>query len=459
MRARSGLLLCGVLMLLIFTPPASALGYRVQPSSGPATGSRVNLPLPSVSSGKVAFAFVSDFESKTLEGWTDVQGPTPIVVASPSYSGEPSLRSVAKDVAQIDFADHGILGGASSVSFQAAIQVRSNSSAYIGLASSQTSFCAVVGISNGEVVAGSNLSSLSALEPVPTGTAYPSGWVSIISNVFRANGDWVMQVFVDRTDVLAGQVQVPAAKSYDGALIETESGNAYYTDIVVSSSQLAILRPGYNNMEGYGQGSALVVQLLPAYDALTAEMTLDRWSSPQNNILSFQINAMNMTGTTNSTCHGFFQLGVDLNENGSIAPWYVPGVNCAPSYFIGRRGIASPDRTSLDLSIVFVPSSKEIVFSVVDRSTSQTFSASIPYSGGPFYGTYTQLEYQPCCSTFPIGDFTLKGAIQKMAIGLTGGQTRSLPASYMLPSSLDAPPSWDFTYYDNSTAGYTQISQ
>jgi hypothetical protein len=73
-------------------------------------------------------------------------------------------------------------------------------------------------------------------------------------------------------------------------------------------------------MEGYGQGSGLVVGLLPAYSNLTAQMNLHSWSVPQNDILSFQINAMNLTGTTVSTCHGFFQLGVDLDPLGRIAP-------------------------------------------------------------------------------------------------------------------------------------------
>jgi len=443
--------------MLLLTSVATA--YPADQAARTRSGLHGTLPQDANTSAKNAFAFVSDFESMTLEGWQSVQGKPPQVVSSPNFSGEPSLQSTAKGAAQIDFADKGMLIGAKSVSFQTAMSLRSNSSGYFGLATSQSSFAAVVGVSGGNVVAGADLSTLTVVEPVPTGTAFPGGWVSIISNVFQVNGSWVMQVFIDRTDVLAAQVPVPNAGAYVGAIIETTKGTAHYTDIVVSTYRLAVLRPGYNNMEGYGQGSATLVQMLPAYNSLTAKMTLDSWSVPQNNILSFQINAMNMTGTAKSTCHGFFQLGVDLNENGYISPWYVPGVNCAPSYFVGRQGVPSPSHTRLNLSITFNPSGRQIVFTIVDVSTSQTFSASIPYNGGAFYSTYTQMEYQPCCSNFPIADFALKGGLQGLSVAAAGGRPQSLPASYMLPFSLDTPPSWDFTYYQNSTAGYTQISK
>ena len=42
---------------------------------------------------------------------------------------------------------------------------------------------------------------------------------------------------------------------------------------------------------------------------------------------------MNYIGTVDSTCHGFFQLGVDLDPGGYIAPGTVPGTNCVAHYF------------------------------------------------------------------------------------------------------------------------------
>ncbi|HUI86684.1 MAG TPA: hypothetical protein VLY21_05990 [Nitrososphaerales archaeon] len=452
-----GLLACAVVLMFL---PSMAAAVSTVPAQAAVPRSAPPAVLPRVASAstKGAFAFVSNFETMTLEGWQSIYGTAPEVVASPNYSGEPSLQSTARGGTQVDFANEGFVAGASSLSFQVAMRVRPNSSGFLGLASSQTDFVAVVGVSGGNVVAGADLGSLVVVEPVPTGTAFPNGWVSIIANVYQSSGSWVMQVFVDRTDVQAAQVSVPNAGSYVGAMIDTRAGTAHYTDIIVSTYQLATLIPGYNNMEGYGQGSGLVVKRLPAYYTLTAKMTLDSWSTPQNSILSFQINAMNSTGTDKSTCRGFFQLGVDLNQNGYISPWYVPGINCVPSYFVGRLGIPSPSHTRLVLSIVINPSKGQIVFTIVDSSTSQTFSASIPYDGSAFYGAYTQMEFQPCCAKSPISDYALKGQLFDMRIVTAGGQTQTLPASYMLPFSLDAPPSWDIAYYQNATSGYSETS-
>jgi hypothetical protein len=394
----------------------------------------------------------------TLEGWNGVQGSVPTVVSSPSYSGEPALRSSSVKGSQIDFANKGFVTGLTSVSFQVALHTSTTGDGYFGLGSSDNSFVAVVGVSAGEVVAGPDLSKLKTVEPVPTGTAFPLGWVYIIGNVYKSSGSWVMQVFVDQTDVVAKQVSVPNAGAYSGALIETTMGTADYSNVIVSSYQLATLIPGYNNMEGYGQGSALLVKLLPAYYNLTARMTLNSWSTPQRNILSFQINAMNETGTKKSTCDGFFQLGLDLNPGGAIAPWYVPGINCEAHYFAGPGGISSPAGTQLVLSIIFEQTSHEILFKIVDSTTSQTFMKSIPYNGGAFFASYTQMEFQPCCNTSPIGDYKLQGVLYDMQTTTLGGQTQKLPASYMLPFNLDAPPTWDLTYYQNSVSGYAESS-
>ncbi len=303
---------------------------------------------------------------------------------------------------------------------------------------------------------------------VPTGTAYPDGWVYLTANLFNASTKlavaWSMQLFVDRTDVVAAQVTVPNAWAYAAAFLETTSGTVGYSDIVVSTYEIPIFLPGYNNMMGYGQGSGLLVQLLPAYYRLTAEMTLNSWNIPQVGILSFQINALNLYGTTRSTCGGFFQLGIDLNPNGMIAPWYVPGKNCIAHYFLPSRspaivpGIASPGGTHLTLTIEDDVNAGTVTMTIVDTSISQTFTTTFAYEGGPFYGMHTQLEWQPCCSHYPIEDYQFSGTLFNEQITTLAGATQPLTSDYMLPFTLDAPPQWDFTWYQNGVLGYNQVA-
>ena len=458
-----------VLALFLISPAASA--GELQLAAAPAVHtSSAELPIMGTLTSKQPFSFVSNFESLTLEGWSGVKGTAPVVVYAPNYSGEPSLLSSASKGPQIDYANRGFVSGQDNVSFQVAIYALGTSVGYFGLASGSLSspdFVALVGVSAGSVVAGSSLKSLTTIEPVPTGTAYPSGWVYLVANVFKnGSAGWAMQVFVDSTDQVAANLTVPLAGSYTGAMIDTTSKTVYYTDIVVSTTQLAIIIPGYNNMEGYGEGSGLLVKLLPAYDNLTAEMVLNNWSTPQNNILSFQINAMNMTGTARSTCRGFFQLGIDLNQHGYIAPWYVPGINCEAHYRWpsqdggpGFKGVPTPAGTKLILSIVYEPKISSIFFQIKDASTSQIFSTSIPYYGGPFYSTYTQMEFQPCCAEYPISSYKLQGQLFDMRITtIQGGTPEYLSAHYMVPFTLDAPPTWNLNFYENSTSGYSETS-
>lgn len=416
-----------------------------------------------------AFAFVSNFETGTLEGWQRVSGATPSVVTKPSYSGEPSLSSSSNRGTQIDTANNNFVLGDLFVSFQVAIDANKGTG-YFGLADSGRNPVALVGVSNGKVLAGPNLGALQTIEVVPSGTAYPSGWVYITANVYDAStssdptAGWVMQLFVDETNNVASTLSVPNAANYASAIIETTSGIVYYTNVVVTTYEIGINIPGYNNMDGYGQGSGLLVNLLPQFNTLSADMVLNSWNTPQEGILSFQINAMNYYGTTRSSCKGFFQLGVDLNPNGYISPWYVPGVNCFAHYFLPSNnpaiqlGVPSPQGTHLTLSIVDDQTAKEITFTIVDTTTSQTFTASIPYNGTAFYGTYTQLEFQPCCATYPIQDYQINGELYNMQITTLSGHTQSLGSDYMLPFVLDTPTSWDFTYYQNSVFGYQQIS-
>lgn len=422
----------------------------------------------SVTSSSDTFAFVSNFETLTLEGWNRLTGSQPTVVTSVDYSGEPALMSVNPlgcECVQADYADKEFVDGLYTVSFQVAIDT-SGPGAFFGLGSSGTQFVAVIGVENGNVVGGANLSSLVTIESVPLGTAQPSGWVYVVGNVaINKHGKGMMQVFIDESNASAATISVPQASQYSRALIETVGpGSAFYSDIVVSSTLLAKLFPRWNPMEGYGQGGAclcttLNVKLLPLFSDLSADMILSSWSVPRANILSFQINANNLTGSTvPKTCVGFFQLGVDLNPNGYIAPWYVKGNDCVAHYFVGSHGVYSPPNSNLSLSILFEPASKQILFTINDSSISRVFSASIPYSDQAFNSMFTQLEFQPSGNISLISEYRLRGEMYNIEITTMRGLTEALPSSYMLPWSVDAPLSWSFTYYENDIAGYSQVS-
>ncbi len=398
------------------------------------------------------------------------------MVGTPSYNGEPALRSVATAGSQIDLAgsSSGVIAGDPFVSFQADVRPGTGFG-FVGLAGALGGPVAVVGVGSGQVWAGSDPTHATAVEPIPQGTAQPSGWVYLSANVYETTFKnkataWVMDVFVDRTDVVAAQVEVPNAGDYASFLIETTAGTVYYTDTILTDYQIPVEVPGYNNMDGYGQGSGLLVELLPTFTTLTATMTLKNWNTPQTGILSFQINAMNYYGTARSTCKGFFQLGVDLDPSGHIAPWYVEGTNCIAHYFGPSNsgaispGFNSPPGTTLDLTIQDQPAAHQILFEIVDTApgvpaADRDSVATIPYSGTLFYGTYTQTEWQPCCSNYPIGSYWLNGTLSDIAIsgGQVGGPIELSP-QYMLPFALDMPPSWNLNYYEVSTAGYSQVA-
>jgi hypothetical protein len=439
------------------------------PATAVHVGQTVNVPaksplLPFIQSSVYSdntqrFAFISNFEDLSLDGWTAVKGATPTIVTTPNYSGEPALSSVAGRGPQTDYTNSNFVTGQVALSFQVAINARSGTSGYIGLASSDKRLVAVVGVNDSKVYGGKDLSSLKEIETVPANTAYPNGWVYIIADVSQGtSGKWTMQVFVDATQSVAMSFSVPKAGNYNGALIETTKGTVYYTNIIFSTYQIANLVNGYNNMQGYGQrvSSAGIVQLLPNYNNYTAIMTLNNWTIPQSGILSFQINALNTTAseTTGGTCVGFFQLGMDIDQNGQIDPWYVPGIDCEANSFVGD--FSTPQNSVIILSVLFLSSSHKIEFKEVDTTISKTMEATIPYYGDAFVGAYTQMEFQPCCNAYPITKYGLHGSLTDMQITPVGGSPEPLNSTYMIPFNLDTPPTWDLTYYQNSAAGYVE---
>jgi hypothetical protein len=417
---------------------------------------RAAAPGPALASGTPPFGFVSLFDDKKLDGWSSVQGASPKVVTSTNYTGEPSLASSARSGAQIDDVASGIPSGEAFLSVKVAVNAGSTGKGYFGLANSSGGLVAVIGVRAGNVVAGSNLTTLKSLGPVPTGTAQPAGWVELLANIDISGATSKMHVFVDATTAAVKTVSVPNAGAYAQLQIETVHGTVHYTDIYATTLGLAMVIPGYNNMEGYGQGSDLYLNNLPEFTNYTATMTLNSWSVPQAGILSFQINAMNKTGADKSTCRGFFQLGLSLDKNGKISPWYVPGVNCESTNF--ASGVATPAGSVLVLSIIWESATDQILFRIVDMTIGVTWQHTISYAYGGFYAAYTQMEFQPCCNSSPIQDYALSGVLSNMQITKMNGHVENLPASYMIPFQLDTPSSWNLAYYQNSAAGYDETS-
>jgi len=419
------------------------------------------------------FVSVSNFEDRHLDGWSPTSG-TATVSTTTNYLGEPSLKSTVRgSVPQIDHTTRSFVAGDASLSFQAVVNYAASGAGFVGLAD-RTGPVAVVGISAGSVAAGATPATATAIGPIPTsGTAQPAGWVDLLVYLNATTpstpntAPWLMTVYVDRTDVAAAtNLRLPGAGNYTGAILDTTAGTVYYTDLTFTTYQIPTTIPGYNNMDGYGQGSGLIVSLLPGFTTLSADMTLSNWNVPQAGIIGTQINAMDYRGTTLSTCTGFFQLGVDLNPGGRIAPWYVPGVNCVATYFAtnstrSNGGFVTPPGSHLTLSITIDPTARTIEFQIVDLSVALShryWNASIPYYGTKFFGVYTQIEWQPCCSTHPIGSYFFNGTVTHLRI--SGGNLTSvqpLSASYMIPFALDVPPSWNFGFYDAPMAGYAQV--
>ena len=142
------------------------------------------------------FTFVSNFENGSLAGWQKVKGATPTIGSSVNYSGEPALRSVASSTTpQIETDADGFVRGNTGWALEAAIRATGTSAGYFGLGVPGHQFGLVVGVQDGKVVAGGNLSNLTTLEAVPTHTAYPAGWVYLTAG-WSSSADQFL-VFVD----------------------------------------------------------------------------------------------------------------------------------------------------------------------------------------------------------------------------------------------------------------------
>ncbi len=414
-----------------------------------------------------SFAYVSEFNSGGTYadyGWSAISG-SPAITSNVNYFGEPSLKLGSGSSV---FTNENVTPGGQLVSFQFAVNAASGNASFM-IKNSEGSPVTVISVQGNMVYVSGGSGTPVVAGTAPPVSAYSGGWMYISGNLYNTSTNkqfsWTLQVFVDQTNKVFASVSAPNGYEYNGLELSSNSGNVYFTDIVFSSYEIPIYLPGYNNMEGYGQGSGLLVNLLNPFTTLHANMILSNWSTPQNGILSFQINAMNYYGATRSSCVGFFQLGVDLNPNGTIAPWYVEGTNCYAHYFIHsnspaeQSGFATPNGTMLGLTIQDQPAKKMIFFQIIDYSVSgnnRYWNATMHYSGTQFYATYTQIEFQPVAEP-QILNYHFNGTLYNMTYGSNGNQ-EFLNNSYMLPFTLDAPPTWSLNYYNGATAGYQQIA-
>lgn len=414
-----------------------------------------------------SFAFVSEFTSGggyANYGWSVISGSSaPTITDTPNYYGEPSLNVTNGTTL---FSNNNVTTGDQSVSFQFAIDASTGNGSFI-----------ITNASGGEVVSvsvwGNNVFVRSGGSPAngtaPAGLVTDSGWTLVTGNLFNYSGGngtgWRLQVFVDKTISVFANISAPKGYSYGGIELSSSRGNVFFTNVIFSSYKMAVFLPGYNNMEGYGQGSGFIVNLLGPFTILHANFILYNWSVPRYSTLSFQINAMNLSAAENQTAKGFFQLGVDLDPNGKIAPWYVGGNNAIAIYFKNYAspdfmpGFVTPAGTVLGLTIQYLTLEKKVLFQIIDYNVSgkaRYWNTTVRYSGPDFYSAYTQLE-TGSMGQADIAQYHFNGTMFNLTYGSDISAMTPFDNSYMLPFAVDTPSTWSLTYYSNNIYGYHQI--
>jgi hypothetical protein len=416
-----------------------------------------------------SFEFLSGFTQSnnyTDYGWSLVSGePTPLISSFPNYFGEPSI-ALANGTTL--FSDKSVVKGDKAVSFQFVINANDGNGSFAISNSTGASIAAVsVDGTNVSISSGNGSSSFSG-EISPT-SEISNGWVLVSGNLFNYTegntSGWRLLLFLDNTSSVFANISAPLGYSYGGVEISSSSGDVYFTDIIFTSYRMALFIPGYNNMEGYGQGSGALVSLLQPFTILHSNFMLYNWSVARYSTLSFQINVMNLTGAESPTSNGFFQLGVDLDPNGKIAPWYVTGKSAIAIYFNNHPspdympGFDTPNGTLLGLTIQYIPLEEKIIFQIVDYSVNNQFrfwNTSIQYNGPEFCAAYTQIETSSMNGS-QLNNYRFNGTMYNISYGSDMSSMTLLNSSYMLPFSIDAPLNWSLTYYSDVTAGYRQM--
>ncbi len=418
------------------------------------------------------FAFISEFTSGgnySNYGWKLICGTeAPIISYSTTYFGEPSLALTEGT----SIATHrNIVEGFHSVSFQYAMRIPGESGTFEVTSSSGMSVASVT-VAGGTAYIGTNPEVAPVAKSIPNSDLLSGGWLLVSGNLFQNNSGsnlpWTFQVFLGGTDSVFGEISAPLGSDYSGIELSSGDGSAYFTDVIVSNEQIGFIQQGQNSMEGYGQGSGSLFSLMQPFDTVRADVLLNNWTSSLFGVFSIQINVMNYTGALNPTGIGFFQLGVDLDPNGLIAPWHVNGVNEVAMYFpdhIGPTdfpGFSTPNGTILQLTIFYNTSAHDILFQIVDESiwgSGRYWNAVIPYSGPPFYAAYTQMEASAVNMTQTTG-FGFSGEMFNISYGQVPNYLTPFNSSYMVPYFINTPNSWNLGYYNQSISGYSQsVSQ
>lgn len=414
------------------------------------------------------FSFLSEFTSGgnySNYGWKLVRGAdVPVISYSTTYFGEPSLALTAGTIITTN---RNITGGFHNVSFQYAIRVTGGNGTFKITDSSGISVASItVGGRAVHVTTSPGVAPI--VKSIPDSALLPGGWLLVSGNLYQNNTNvslpWILQVFLGGTDSVYGEISTPLGDYYSGVDLSSNNGTVYFTDVIVSNDLIGVNQQGQNSMEGYGQGSGSLVSLLQPFDLIRADVLLNNWTSTLFGVFSIQINVMNYTGAINPTGIGFFQLGVDLDPNGLIAPWHVNGVNEVAVYFLEHVGPAdfpgfyTPKGTILQLTIFYNTDAHSILFQIVDEEVNgagKYWNATIPYSGPSFYAAYTQMEVSAVNVTQTSG-FGFSGEVYNISYGQVLNCLTPFNSSYMVPYFINTPSSWNLGYYNQSISGYSQ---
>ncbi|MEM0128371.1 MAG: hypothetical protein QXO03_04720 [Thermoplasmatales archaeon] len=409
------------------------------------------------------FAFVSIFSvgsNYSSLGWKLTSGDQPVVTSSKMSGGQPSLfLPQGSEIAS----SRSFPPGDRLLSFQFAVKAWSGTFVFSIVNSSLQNILSIS-------LQAASLSAISGNETKRIGiqgsAAESGGWLLIqgttFENISTSNGSWNLELFSGGNDVPLANISIRDMSSYSGLTVSSLNGSAYLSDVIFTSDPIALTLPGYNIMEGYGQGSGDIAQLLGPFTVLRADIILYNWSSASFGAMSLQINALNYSASLNPTAKGFFQVGIDLDPAGSIAPWYVSGTNAIAVYFPNfynpdfMPGIQSPNGTRLSLSIEYLTARHLVLMQVIDYSVGRQFefwNASVQYSGPPFYSAYTQLELSSSVSPDKYSGHFL---IYNITYGNSLESMQPFAPDYELPYSINAPSNWHIGPYNFTINGYSE---
>jgi hypothetical protein len=457
------------LAIIIVIVTVSTVGEELRrPFSLPISSSGSDQAVVPVSPLSSSFDYVSLFNSGTNiadYGWNLESGTKiPPITGNPSFMGEASLSLAAGTVVATD---RNVVPNDPVVSFQFAVDSAIGAGMF-AVTNSSGRIIASVSVS-GDLVSVSSFAGHVArifqggLEEMQT-------WLLITGNLVNLGSflepSWMLQVFVDGTSNVFANLSAPYGNTYSGIELASLSGTVYFSDIIFASYEIGRNIPGYNVMEGYGEGSGSLASLLPPFDIISADIVLDNWSSVQYDTFSIQINVMNYTGATNPTSNGFFQLGIDLDPGGVIAPWHVNGKDAIAEYYPENvnnyfmPGFKTPCKSIIQMTIYYEMEKRTILFQIVDENITgneRWWNASMEYDGPPFCAAYTQLEISGFTPS-GINSFSFNGSISNVSFGTLPSGLEPLNSYYMTPYMINTPNSWQMGFYDDKSSSYFEFA-